>query len=90
MEEQVKQAQKVVEVVDRANRKICVILLPHSVNKPESSYVQVRSSARRKEDEKFQKIVDVNYKPEGFIYLFDAMTSAYDEVIAHKAIWNVL
>ena len=41
MDEQLKLADKVVDVVDRANRKICVTLLRHSVDKPESSYAQV-------------------------------------------------
>ena len=37
MDEQLKLAHKVVDVVDRANRKICVTLLPYNVDKPESS-----------------------------------------------------
>ena len=39
MDEQLKLAHKVVDVVDRANRKICVTLLQYNVDKPESSYV---------------------------------------------------
>ena len=41
MDEQLKLAHKVVHVVDRANRKICVILLRYNVDKPESSHAQV-------------------------------------------------
>ena len=41
MDEQFKLAHKVVDVVDRANRKICVTLLRYNVDKPESSYAQV-------------------------------------------------
>ena len=37
MDEQLKLAHKVVDVVDRANRKICVTLLRYNVDKPESS-----------------------------------------------------
>ena len=37
MDEQHKLADKVVDVVDRANRKICVTLLRYSVDKPENS-----------------------------------------------------
>ena len=37
MDEQLKLAHKVVEVVDRANRKICVTLLRYNVDMPESS-----------------------------------------------------
>ena len=38
MDEQLKLAHKVVDVVDRTNRKICVTLLRCYVDKPESSY----------------------------------------------------
>ena len=38
MDEQLKLAHNVVDVVDRANRKICVTLLRCNVDKPESSY----------------------------------------------------
>ena len=69
MDEQLKLAHKVVEVVDRANRKICSTLLRYNVNKPESSFAQIRFFARKKEDEKFQQIVFVNYKLEEF-FLF--------------------
>ena len=59
MDEQLKLAHKDVEVVDRANRKICVTLLRYDVDKPENSYAQVRQFARKKEDEKFQQVVYV-------------------------------
>ena len=54
MDEQLKLAHKVVDVVDRTNRKICVTLLRYNVDKRESSYAQVRLFARKNEDEKFQ------------------------------------
>ena len=90
MEEQLKLAHKVVDVVDRANRKVCVTLLRYNVDKPESSYAQVRLFVRKKEDEKFQQIVYVNYKLEEFIYLLDVMNSVYDKVITNQPICNVL
>ena len=46
MDEQIKLAHKVVDVVDRANRKICVTLLRYNVDNLESSYAQVRLFAR--------------------------------------------
>ena len=58
MDEQLKLAHKVVDVVNRANRKICVTLLRYNVDKPESSYAQVQLFARKK-DEKFQQVVYV-------------------------------
>ena len=89
VDEHFKLAHKVVDVVDRANRKICVTLLRYNVDKRESSYAQVRLFARKKEDEKFQQIVYVNYKLEGFIYLLDVMTSVCDKVITNQPICNV-
>ena len=90
MDEQLKLAHKVVDVVYRTNRKICVTLLRYNVDKPESSYAQVRLFARKKEDEKFQQVVYVNYKLEDFIYLLDVMNSVYDKVITNQPICNVL
>ena len=90
MDEQLKLAQKVVDVVDRTNRKICVTLLRYNVDKPESSYAQVRLFARKNEDEKFQQVVYVNYKLEEFIYLLDVMISVYDKVITNQPICDVL
>ena len=90
MVEQLKLAHKVVDVVDRANRKICVTLLRYNVNKPESSYAQVRSFVRKKEDETFQQVVYVNYKLEKFIFLLDVMNSVYDKNISNQPICKVL
>ena len=53
MNKQLKLTHKVVDVVDRANRKNCVTLLWYNVDRPESSYAQVRLFTRKKEDEKF-------------------------------------
>ena len=75
MNEQLKLAHKVVDVVDRTNRKICVTLLRYSVDKLESFYALVRLFARKNEDEKFQQVVYVNYKFEEIIYLLDVINS---------------
>ena len=90
MDEQLKLAHKVVDVVDRTNGKICVTLLRYNVDNPESSYAQVRLFARKKEDEKFQQVVSVKYKLEEFIYLPDVMNSVYGKVITNEPICNVL
>ena len=58
-DEQLNMAHKVVDVVDRATKNICVTLLRYNVNKPDNSYSQVRLSARKKEDEKFKQVVYV-------------------------------
>ena len=57
MDEQPKLAHKVVGVVDRANRKLCVALLRYNVDQPDSSYAQIRLFARQSEEGKFQPIV---------------------------------
>ena len=89
-DEQLKLAHKVVDVVDRANRKICVTLLLCNVIKPEKSYAQVQLFARKKEDEKFQQIVYVKYKLKEFVYLLDVMNFVYDKVITNQPICNFL
>ena len=66
MDDQLKLAHKVVDVVDQANRKIGVTLLRYNVDKRESSYAQVQSVARKKEDEKFRQVVYVIYKLANF------------------------
>ena len=90
LDEQLILARKLVDVVDRANRKICVTLLRFNVVMPESSDAQVRIFARKKDDEKFQQIVYVIYKLEEFIYLLDVFNSVFDKVITNQPICNVL
>ena len=90
MEDQLKLTHKVVEVVNRPHRKICVTMLRYNVEKPETSYVQVRLSGRRKDEEKFNQIVYVNYKLEEVIHLLDVISSVYYKVIANEPLCNVL
>ena len=90
MEKQLKFVHKVIDVVDHPNRKKCVTLLRYKVDKAETSYAQVRLIGRKKEEEKFQQILYVNYKLDEFVYLLDVMSSVYDKVIADQHICNVL
>ena len=90
MEEQLKLTHKVVEVVDRPHRKNCVTMLRYHVEKPETLDVQVRLFGRRKDEEKFNQIVYVNYKLDESIYLLDVVNSVYDKVIANEHFSNVL
>ena len=55
-DQQFKLAQKVVDVVERTNKKNCATLLQYNVDKPESSYAQVQFFARTKEDKNFSKL----------------------------------
>ena len=90
MEEQPKLFHKVIDVVDRANRRICVALLRYKADNPDTSYAKVRLFGRKKEEEKIQQIVYVNYKLDEFLCLPDVMNSVYDIVVANHSICNVL
>ena len=90
MEEQLKLVHKVIDVVDRRKRRICVKVLRYKADNPETSYAQVRLFGRKTEEEKIQQIVHVNYRLDEFIHLPDVMNSVYDKVIANQPICNVL
>ena len=90
MEEQLRLVHKLIDVVDRPNRRFCVTLLRYKVDNQEISYAQVRLFGRKKEEEKFQQIVYVNYKLDEFVYLLDVMSSMYYKVFANQPICNVL
>ena len=90
MEEQLKLVLKVIDVVDCPRSRICVTLLRYKVDNPETSHAQVRLFERKKEEEKFDQFVYVNYKLDEFVYLLDVMNSVYDEVIANQPVCNVL
>ena len=77
MDGQLEMAHKLVDELNRANRKICVTAVQLEI--PEKFYAQFRLFARKKVDEKFQQIVFVTYKLEEFIYLRDVKNSVYDK-----------
>ena len=70
-DEKFKPAHKVIDAVVQANKKICVNLLRYNMENTEISYAQLRIFAEKKEQEKFQQIVFVNYEFEKFIYILD-------------------
>ena len=90
MEEQLELVHKVIDIVDRPKRRICVALLRYKADSLETSFAQVRLFGRKKEEEKFQQIMYVNYKHDEFVYLLEVMNSVYDKVIANQPICNVL
>ena len=90
MEEQLKLVHKVIDIVDHPNRRICVTLLRYKEDNPETSCAQVRLFGRKKEKEKFQQILYVNYRLDDFLYLLDVMNSVYDKIIANQPICNFL
>ena len=89
MEEQLKLVHKVIDVVNRPNRRICVPLLRDNVDNPDSFYAQIPLLGRKTEEEKLQRIVYVNNKLDEFVYLLDVMNSVNDEVIANQPNCNV-
>ena len=90
MEEQLKLVHKVIDVVDRPNRGICVTMLRYKLDNPETSHAQVRLFGRKKEEEKFKQIVYINCRLNEFVYLLDVMNSVYNKVIANQPICNIL
>ena len=59
MDEQLRLAHQMMDLMDRTIGKVCVTLLWYNVDKPERSYAQKQLFARKKEDEKFDQIVNV-------------------------------
>ena len=90
MEEQMKLVHKVIDVLDCPNRRICVPLLRYKADNPETSYAQPRLFGRKKEEEKFEQIVSVNYTLDEFAHLADVSNSVYHKVIESLPICNVL
>ena len=89
MEEQLKLTHKVLKVVDRPHRKICVTMLRYNLEKAEISKVQVRLFGRQKEEEKFNQVVYVNYTLDEHFYILDVLNSVNDKVIAIDLLCNV-
>ena len=82
MDEQLKLSHKVVDVVDRANKRICVTLLRYNFEKPESFFAQILLFARKKENEKFQQKTFLRHKLQKFFYLLRVITSVYKKVFS--------
>ena len=90
MGEQLWLVNRIVDGNERTIRKISVILLRDSVDKPESSYAQVQLLARKTEDEKIQQSVQLIFTLEEVIHLLDEINSVIDNVIAKKPFCNFL
>ena len=77
MEEQLNFVLKVINVVDRPNRRICVTLLRYLVDNPETSYAKIRFFGRKKEEENIQQTVYVNCKLVELLSFLDIMNSEF-------------
>ena len=69
MEEQLKLTHKVAKVVDRPHRNIWVTMLRYNVEKPETSYVQVRLFGRKDEKNSIKLFMWTINMMNLFIYL---------------------
>ena len=52
-DQQLRLAQKMLDLVEQANKRICVTLLWYNVEKLESSFAQVRLFAKKKVEDNF-------------------------------------
>ena len=85
MDGQLEMAQKVVDEVNRANRKICVTAVERGKTREFLCSIPIINK-----DEKFQQTVFVSCKLEEFIYLRDVKNSVHDKIITNEPICNVL
>ena len=85
LDEQLKHVQKAITIVDRPKRKIIATMVKYSMDKPESTYVQLRLFTRNSEHDKFQQLVLVNYKYVEFLSLLDVITSISDQVLSNQS-----
>ena len=90
IDEQFKLANKLVDVVNRANKKIHVILVRYKMAISKSLYAQIRTFARKNDDEKFQEIVCLTDKIVEVIFLSELFNSVYHDVVNDKPFGIVL
>ena len=90
LDEQLKHVQKAITIVDRPKRKIIATMKKYCMDKPESTYVQLRLFTRNSEHDKFQQLVFVNYKYDEFLCLLDAINSISDQVLSNQSLCNIV
>ena len=90
LDEQLKLVQKAITIVDRPKRKIFATMKKYCMDKPESTYVQLRPFTRNSEHDKFQQLVFVNYIYDEFLYLLDVITSISDQVLSNQSLCNLV
>ena len=90
LDEQLKHVQKAITIVDGRKRKIFASMKKYFIDKPESTYVQLRHFTRNSEHDKFQQLVFVNYKYDDFLCLLDVITSISDQVLSNQSLCNIV
>ena len=88
LDEQLKHVQKPITSVDRPKRKIFATMKKNCMDKPESTYLQLRVFTRNSEHDKIQQLVIVNYSYDQFLYLLDVITSISDQVLSNQSLSN--
>ena len=86
LDEQLKHVQKAITIVDRPKRKIFATMKKYCMDKPESTYVQLRLFTRNSEHDKFQQLVFANNKYDEFLFLLDVFTSMSDQVLSNQSL----
>ena len=74
LDEQLKHVQKAITIVDRPKKKIFATMKKYCMDKPGTTYVQLRLLTRYSEHDKFQQLVFVNYKYDDISYMLDVIT----------------
>ena len=90
LDEQLKHVQKAITILDRPKRKIIATMKKYCMDKPESTYVQLRLFTRNSEHDKFQQLVFVNYKYDEFLCLLDVINSISDQVLSNQSLCNIV
>ena len=90
MDEQIKHSQKAITIVDRPKRKIFATMKKYCMDKPKSTFVQLRLLRRNSEHDKFQQLVFVNYNYDEYLYLLDVITSISDQVLSNQSLCNIV
>ena len=78
-DERLKPTHKVVDIVDRANKKICLTVSRYVHDKRECSYPQVRCFASKQKDKNIQQKAYVCYELEQIIYPLVVWNSVKDK-----------
>ena len=90
LDEKLKDVQKAMTIVDRPKRKIIATKKKYCMDKPASTYVQLRLFTRNSEHDKFQQLVFVNYKYDEFLYLLDIINSISDQMLSNESLCNIV
>ena len=62
----------------------------YCMDKPETTFVQLRLFRRNSERDKFQHLVFVNYNYDQYLYLLDVITPMSDQVLSNQCLCNIV